>query len=169
MVKTTKARKFFSGHTFLELMTVIGILGIMLAMTLVSMNRSNTDAKLKAAQREVASAIRMAQSNALQGKTVNISDKTRVPQRFGFRFTDNNSYEVFYEDSSNETVESHDLGSGVTLSAPGSSYNTNTKITFSVPNATVNLPGSSSLELSLTLGSDTKKVTITSGGVVTEN
>jgi prepilin-type N-terminal cleavage/methylation domain-containing protein len=176
MKNIIKKRKNFRGHTFVELMAVLAIIGIMVAVTMVSMNAANTDNKLKAAQREVASAIRMAQSNALQGKTVS----ENVPRYWGFKFTSNNTYIVFYNDTINGPeasdvnsgtgVESHVLNNGVALNTFTASPNS-TRVIFTVPNATVTLPIASPLTLTLTFlsGSLSKTDLITSGGVVTEN
>lgn len=167
-----KKKRFFSGHTFVELLAILAVLAIMLAVSLTNLNPGKNEAKLKAAQREVASAIRMAQSNALQGKTVYGS----VPKFWGFKFKDNNTYAIFYIISTTDTTEyeyeTHDLNNGVIVSNPASPYEANTKVTFSTPNASVALPSGAgaSLELTLQIGSSAnKKVTITSSGVITED
>lgn len=80
--------------TLIELITVISIIGIMSAVTIVSLSSSRANARLVSAQREVASAIKLAQSYALQGKTVNGS----TPCGFGayFDFTGNrNIYKIY--------------------------------------------------------------------------
>lgn len=158
-----------SGFTMVEVLAILAVLAIMLAVSLTNLNPGKNEAKLKAAQREVGSAIRMAQSNALQGKTASGS----VPRFWGFKFKDNNTYTIFYIISTTDTTErdyeTHDLNNGVIVSNPAALYETSTRLTFLVPNSSVALPSGSSLGLTLQIGSSTKTVTITSGGVVTED
>lgn len=77
----SKSSKFKSGFTLMELMVVVAIIGIMTAVTIVSLNRGKTEKQLEVAAREVAGAIREAQSNALNGKVL---DPTKIPCKFFF-------------------------------------------------------------------------------------
>lgn len=87
-----KLKTKLSGFTFLELVIIISIIGIGASVAIVSLNSSKSYAKLKAAQADTATAIKMAQSFALQGKT----QSGEKACGYGFRFTDNQNYEIFY-------------------------------------------------------------------------
>ena len=58
-------KKAFS---LVELMIVIGIIGIMSSVTIISMQGGKTEKELEVAAREVSATIREAQSNSLSGK-----------------------------------------------------------------------------------------------------
>jgi prepilin-type N-terminal cleavage/methylation domain-containing protein len=87
-----KTKKAFS---LVELITVIAIIGIMTGIAIVSLTPAKTAAKLDAAGREVASAIKLAQSYALQGKVAGGA----VPCGFGINIIDSTNYEIFYATS----------------------------------------------------------------------
>jgi len=167
MDKKTKKRKFLRGFTVIEILVIIGVMGIMLSAAFVSLGGGRTDAKLDAAQREVASAIQTTKSNALQGKTASGS----VPKCWGFKFTDDDTYVIFPSDCSADgsPVETNDLGNGVKLNSPVASL---TKIVFSIPNGEVVLAGASptTIELKIPGVAAAKTVSITSpGGVIKED
>jgi len=91
--------KKYRGFSFIELLTVIAIIGIMSAVAFVSLSSSKSSAKLSAAQREVAGAIKLAQSYALQGRME--TDEAggsglAVPCGYGFHFISPTDYEIFY-------------------------------------------------------------------------
>lgn len=65
--------KSHKGVTFIELMVVIVIIGIMTGTTLVSVRGSQTGKELESAAREVAAAVREAQNYALTGKKLTSS------------------------------------------------------------------------------------------------
>lgn len=83
---------FRQGFTLLELILVIAIISIMTAVGLALSTKLRTSKKVESAKREVVSVIRLTQNNALQGKTVSGS----TPCGFGFRFTSQTEYEVYY-------------------------------------------------------------------------
>jgi prepilin-type N-terminal cleavage/methylation domain-containing protein len=86
------------GFTIIELLIVIAIMAILSATGFMSYQNARRDAVLRAAQREVATAIRMTQGYALQGKT-QIDQNTGedfTPCGYGFEFTDEDSYRIFY-------------------------------------------------------------------------
>lgn len=64
------AKKNKKGFSFIELMVVIAIIGIMTAVTTVSLGNTRTKKEVEVAAREVAAAIREAQNYALAGKQV---------------------------------------------------------------------------------------------------
>lgn len=167
MDKKIKKRKFLRGFTVIEILVIIAVMGIMLSIAFVNLSSGRTGAKLDAAQREVASAVQTAKSNALQGKTASGS----VPKCWGFKFTDNDTYIIFPSDCSTDgsSVETSDLGNGVKLKSPSPA---NSKILFSVPNGGVTLAAASptAIELEIPGVTPTKTVSVTSpGGVITEN
>ncbi len=88
-----KIIKKYNAFTFVELLLVIAIIGIMSAVGFASFNSGKVTTKLQAAQREVASIIKLTQSYALQGKVL-LSGTT--PCGYGVRFTDSTHYEIFY-------------------------------------------------------------------------
>jgi type II secretory pathway pseudopilin PulG len=192
MKKKSKKRKFFSGFTpapkcyrsrsikspnkfmvrgftILEILAIVAVMGIMLAVTMVSLTETSSEAKLISAQREVASAIKTAKSYALQGKTN--ASAGALPKYWGVKFTNTSTYRIFYTNligGSEWNEETFQLKNGVVLSDPLPADTA--KVYFGVPNGgatgSINLPFSYSLELG-TLPE--KTITIDSGGVVTEN
>jgi len=161
-----KKSKFFSkGFTLVEILIAIAIMLVMFMVGYASLSSPKSENKLKAAQREVASAISVAHSNALQGKTVN----KILPQYWGFKFVNNKKYQIFNWDGSSPSdsmVEEYTLSNGVTLSDPAD-FN-DSRITFSTPNG---IAGGATLPLTLTLSlsGSIKTITINSAGVVSEN
>jgi type II secretory pathway pseudopilin PulG len=152
------------GFTIVELLVIIAIMGIMLAVGMISLTKGSSDAKIISAQREVASAIRTAKSYALQGKTVS----GNAPMYWGFKFTNDTSYEIFSNDGSSDTQrEAYTLSNGVKRDNPASAADT--RVIFSVPNGDISFSSGSSLNLNLNLGTSNKAVGVASGGVVTEN
>lgn len=59
--------RFSRGFSLVEVLLVIAFIGIMTAVTFVSLSGKRTDEALKGAAREVAAAVRVAQNNALSG------------------------------------------------------------------------------------------------------
>jgi prepilin-type N-terminal cleavage/methylation domain-containing protein len=139
----------FKGFTFLELILVIAIIGIMSATSIVSLGALKVRANLKSAQSEVSATIETAKSYALQGKKQN----GNTACGYGFRFKDNKNYEIFYNKlslsdcatqnannaylhhrASSISVFSGKLVNNVTLSSPASNF---TEIFFTIPHANV--------------------------------
>ena len=141
---------------------------------LVSLSSSKKHFALKTAQNEVAAAIKLAQSYALQGKYPTTGVKICG---IGFRFETTSKYLIFYYNDggncSTATVigrgrfEEQTLKNGVTLSSPNSP-NSNTMILFSIPDAKVSGAGVGS-EFTLTVGGTPKKFKISSTGLVEED
>jgi len=185
----TKKRKndFIQGFTLIEILAALAIMGIMLSIILISFNSSKRDVTLKSAQREVASAIKMAHAYALQGKTQN----EETPCGYGFRFTDSDSYMIFYNkfqkigsdndcNDQNERkgyrrygtfsqeAESYDLGNGVKKDGAALS---STTVYFAVPHGEAyNTSGDSfsQLNINLLFGKGVASVMIGGKGEVTE-
>ena len=100
------------GVSLIELMVVIAIIGIMSSIGFALWQSSKNATYLDIAQREVASAVRAAQSYALQGKRLS----SGVPSTYGVGFTANNAY-CIYHDSFNagNCIETFALNNGVVL------------------------------------------------------
>jgi prepilin-type N-terminal cleavage/methylation domain-containing protein len=165
-----------TGFTLVEIMVVISILAIMTLVSFASLSSSKKNVALRSAQREVASAIRIAQSYALQGKWP--SGAASVCG-YGFRFETTSQYRIFYFsktggvcDINNQTIsESQALQGGVVLSSPNNSLSTTTRVYFNIPNGNANIPGcpGPGLMLAFNASGTTKTVTINCRGSVTEN
>jgi len=183
----------------MELLIVIAIIGIMTTVGLVSLSSSRTNTKLQAAQREVASVIKLTQSYALQGKVADDgtgSGNMITPCGYGFRFKDSGSYEIFYNNWTtggwgktdctsmngdfndrywkngpphSKTLASFQLNNGVTLSSSVAA----TEIYFTVPDGGIyDNTGNAyagSQIFTFSLSSATKNITFDSGGSVAES
>ncbi len=180
------------GVTLLELMVVIAIIGIMSSVSIVSLHSLRTRARLKSAQSEVTATIKTAQSYALQGKQGNGTD---IACGYGFRFTDDENYEIFYNkliandcDKQNKigadrhhigtsvTVFTGKLSDGVKLQAPASSDQT--EMFFIIPYANIydkggneflSSVGASPLDFTFQLFGETRKITINKQMLITAN
>lgn len=150
------------GFTIFELTIVLAIMGIGASIMLVSLSPGKLQAKLRAAQNEVASTIKQAQSYALQGKTIGMV----TPSKYGFRSTSTTAYEIFYCLDTlcpiKTKLEEFSLAnSGVSIEA-------GKEVIFDVPNGNSNLSGFD-LVITLTSSGKTKTVTVKPGGSVVEN
>lgn len=156
------------GFTLLELIVVVAIIGIMTSVGLASLSSSRRQIALKTAQDEVTSAIKLAQSYALQGKIPSSGD---IACAYGFEFLDNDinsEYQIFYyrkvggicDTSDKREIERNNLKNGVSLTSPFSS----SSVYFNMPSADM-IPNSG---IVLTLDSS-KTITISSSGLVTKN
>ena len=166
--------------TLLEIMLVITIMALIMVVSISSLGLGRTKNNLKTSQREVTSAIRLAQSYALQGK---LAPEGKAPCGFGFRFKDAGSYEIFYIlpsgscDETNPTytsgdrksLESLDLKNGIALQGDLATA----EIYFTVPHA--NAFGTSGANFSKKeiilkspSGEETKKIIVSSSGEITE-
>jgi prepilin-type N-terminal cleavage/methylation domain-containing protein len=170
--------KFFSkGFTLIEILVTIAVMIIMFTVGYYSLNSPKSESKLKAAQREVASAISAAHSNALQGKTVNKTFNKTLPKYWGFYIhNDNRTYEIVSTDTpgSGETAaETKSLGNGVIISVKSGIVND--RIYFNVPHGEM-FKGSGSqyspeesIVITLKLETSTKNISLSSMGAVTED
>lgn len=167
-----KKRKFLRGFTVIEILVIIAVMGIMLSIAFVNLGSGRTSAKLDAAQREVASAIKMAQSNALQGKTASGS----VPKYWGIYFENDKTYKIVPSNAPGTDIaggtETYALSNGVTFSVTNV---INSRIYFSVPNGNI-LKGNGTSYASgdtatatVSISGLSKTVNISYGGVITEN
>ncbi len=152
--------KNYRAVTMIEMIIVIAIIGIMAGLVMVSLQSGRSSSRLQSAQRNVTATIKLAQSYALQGKT----QGGVTPCGYGFRFTANNAYEIFYNprtggytscneqnnvlnmadlqyNGTSQTAEFYTLDAGVTLNSPvvtdftASSADNATEIYFTIPHA----------------------------------
>ncbi len=182
-------QKKYNAFTLIELMVVIAIIGIMTAIGFGVLQNQKSPSALTDAQRQVASAIKLAQSYALQGKAVNGT----TPCGFGFRFTNSTNYEIFdvtpqsgndcdqtntnYTAGNLSSSEAYSLDNGVTIASVNSNPLTTdftpTEIYFTVPNGIMydsSGTGFSAKTFQFDLGSSNNKtITVNSGGSITEN
>jgi type II secretory pathway pseudopilin PulG len=190
-----KLKTKLSGFTFLELIIIISIIGIGASVAIVSLNSSKNYTKLKAAQADIATSIKMAQSYSLQGKT----QPGEKVCGYGFRFQDNTHYSIYYiklhtvindncgeqninqiyrsflsagEDNTATADQAYALSDGVELS----SSIEDAVIFFDIPSANVynkdglELDAPISLEFECPPGSgDKKSITMNELGLITED
>jgi prepilin-type N-terminal cleavage/methylation domain-containing protein len=155
--------------TLLELMVVIAMITILAAISVSQMSSVSPDAKLRAAQRELAATIKQAQSYALEGKTIAGSSSATS---FGVCFFDNKTYKLVYSDSCSNVVDSIIISNGVTISSLGS-WLYGDRVNFGVPGGLPSPSGSAGASLPLTVtlitpSGATKTVTVNNGGSVIE-
>lgn len=159
---------------------VVAIIGIMTGVGLVSLVPARTATKLDAAGREVASAIKLAQSYALQGKVMG----GVVPCGYGIHtMNDGIGYEIFYIASStscysfnqgpvnystSKQLESYNLKEGVQFSA----NSRNQRIYFTVPHGVIfgnNGSIFTGLNIELNFSNKKKYINVSSGGTAGES
>ena len=156
----TKLKKKIAGFSLVELMIVVAIIGIMSSIVLVSFNSPKAGVRLKAAQSELVSSIKMAQSFALQGKIPATGSKASA---YGVEFIDSQNYQLFYVDSSGEhALEVYSLAEkNVSLTSSAG-----TRFMFSVPDG--NFSGGAAI-ITFDYNGTTKQIQILTGGAVIEN
>lgn len=182
--------KYYRAVTLIEMMTVIAIIGIITSVTIVSFQSGRADSRLRAAQREVAATIKLAQGYALQGKT----QAGEVPCGYGFRFTDTDSYEIFYNlltgytdcteqnevagkrhwiDAESIQAEPLELNNGVVLNTAVDVNDNFTEIFFTVPHANAYKNDGSLYDspkiIEFNFAGIPKSITINEGGFVSES
>jgi len=119
------------GTTLLEVMAVIGIIGIMASMTVVSMNDARTNASLESAAEEIIAVMREAQNYSLTGKEITTGcGKFRVSRVNG------GSYRLRIYETNSETPCSgvnylYTLNNGVELDS------SNWEINFTAPHGDI--------------------------------
>ncbi len=179
----------------MEVMIVIAIVGIMSALVLINFNSTKNNARVKASQREVASAIKLAHSYALQGKTQPRWDGEMVtPCGYGIYFIPASEgenitrYRLFYNmpggascddlnklaknrrfiEGESKTEEIQTLESGVYLR-----FSSGRQVYFTVPHGeTYSGAGGalgSAVTMTVRIGSTEKTITINPGGLVEES
>jgi prepilin-type N-terminal cleavage/methylation domain-containing protein len=188
---------FFKNHkafSLVELTATIAIISILSIVGFSALQSTRSASRLKAAQREVAATIKLAQSYALQG----MAQAGTTPCGYGFKFTSATNYQVYYNPGPTDcekkntgtdpvyqknylhysaanslSAETYSLKNNVNLS----SALANAEIYFTVPHANsfdnagndYALQSSAFRTLTLTLSTVNKTVVINTGGSVTEN
>ncbi len=172
-----------SGFTLIELLIVIAIIGILSSVGIYSFISTKEKNSLKNSQREVASAINLTKSYALQGLVV--PGGSIAPCGYGFRFVNNNTYQIFYIKNSSSGVcasncssagsncvklEEYALSNNVKLSG----VYQNSEMYFSIPHGNVYKRDGSvfygtDIVLVSASGSTSRSITVNRSGLVVEN
>ncbi|MDQ1284249.1 MAG: hypothetical protein QG620_597 [Patescibacteria group bacterium] len=161
------------GFTLVELVIAIAIMTVIFLTAFFAYQQNRATAKLEAAQREVASAIKQAQSYALQGRTQSISGSYQAPVEYGFRFNTDSRYIVFYRIEGDDTPRiaegPTDLPGGVKLFDP-TGDNTEimaaTEITFDVPHGNM-FGGEKTFQFQFG-ENDSRSIVVNEGGMIKE-
>lgn len=168
----TKKIAFHKGFSFIELMLVIAVMGIMISI-MFRYNRIRNESQVKAAQTEVVATMKQAQSYSLQGKSL----LTGTPYKYVFKFSSNREYGIYWCGSdpcnpdTDVLVERYFLPGGVRLTSPGYSA---TRFEFDVPNGNYcNNPNNCDLSsdmivLNLFAGGISKTIEVLKGGAIRE-
>ena len=160
------------GFSLVEIMTVIALMSIMMAITFISFSGKRDETALKVSAREVASAIRLAQSDALSG--VREDGNTNGLCFHGIAGTSDNTYELSVTHlksgsgqlcSDPDERESFSLGSyvldgGVTFGSPSWG------VSFSVPRG--DIMEASDQNIVLQKNGEYSSVCVLASGVVIE-
>lgn len=112
-MKKNLNKKAFS---LVELMVIIGIIGIMSSVVIVSLQRGRVEKELETSAREVSAAIREAQNNALTGKSA-----SSTCSDYYFTYIAGSTYTVGGSPNSCPST-SYALKNGVTFESGGSFY-----------------------------------------------
>lgn len=197
----TKNKKNFvnfreKGFSFVEVIVAVSIIMIM-SMVGFSYFRSNKSAVLlDTAQRELASALRLAQSYSLQGKTQDINGEKKAPCGYGLRFEDAEHYQIFYNEppvdveceelnsatnpeyfrfndsSISIVIEEYGFNRGVSLSEPADFQDA--EIYFVIPHGNVydngtELAGQKSFSILEEIMDKSKRVNVDRSGLISED
>jgi prepilin-type N-terminal cleavage/methylation domain-containing protein len=141
------------GFSFLELMIVIAIAGIMTVAMLVPMNAQREKKAVETAAREVAAIVRETQTYALTGKGL----QGHPACSFTFNWEASSNYSL-----SGCKIQNYSLKNGVTFSNGGS-------FSFSVPAAIITASMAFPVDIVLSRGGSSYHVCVYKSGVVSES
>ena len=184
-------RKKQAGFSLIEILIVLLIVSLLGIIGFTAFRSSKNTAQLEMSQRKVAAVIKLAQSYAIQGKTQLIDGQQEVPCGYGFRFTNENEFQIFYNEPTDEKdcqtlnaetnmdnfkfgslsveADGFSLENGVALSGDINS----SSLYFSTPNANAygsdGASFSSSKTITLQYRDAQKSITINSTGAIKEN
>ena len=151
------------GFTLVELLIVIAIIGIMSAVSIVSLQNGKTEKEVETAATQVAAAIREAQNNALTGKKNN--GETPCDYVY-FRWISNSNYAISYEEKVSEGICSSIKDYSVYTLENDVIVSSFDEISFSIPFGGTDISGTEDIVLSK--DSNIYHVCVTSSGSVTE-
>ena len=160
-------KKKEKGFTLIEILIVVALIGILSVVSITSMKSGQDQNKLKAAQAETESIIKLAQSYALQGK----KQGNIVPKYYGVKFSvdgKNYSFCSNLNDTDvdcNNLIENYQFKNGVMLSA-----GQGTQISFDIPYGNCRLSSASdNLTLTFKFDNNSRGIIVNKGGAITEN
>jgi prepilin-type N-terminal cleavage/methylation domain-containing protein len=157
------------GFSLIEVLMVTVFIGIMSAVTIVSMTASRTKKQVETTSREVSVAIREAQNDALTGKKTN---NTHLPCDYKFNYVNSTTYTVSYDYhtagnascASTQVLATYIIKDGVSLTNFGTG-----SIIFSVPFAGISgLGGSDPMPVVVSKGGFSYAVCVSSSGNIWE-
>ena len=138
--------KKIKGFTLIEVIIVISILGIMVIAIIPSYRAYNKRNQLRESAQLVRSAIVEAQNNALAPKP---PPNTDSDWRYGAKYKDSRTF-VVYQTNPNVTGSDEELRT-YNLASPVEWVTSNWDVQFTSPNATAELPCSTTLSIKLKL------------------
>jgi prepilin-type N-terminal cleavage/methylation domain-containing protein len=149
------------GFTFIEMVVVISLIIILSSVVVANLNPGRTTEQVKAAQDELASAVKLAQSFALQGKM----QAGSTPKVYGVKNSGTSGYKIYYCNQVNcpteGDAESHTFSAGVEIVG-------SFEFQFDVPHGNVTKGAGTKATIRKGTSPD-KWVELNTGGAITKN